>query len=193
MRLFVAAEIDDAARAVAEEAGLAARLATGPALKARWVRPENMHLTIRFIGHVSDERASSILAALTPPLAAAPVDVELAGCGVFPGAGSPRVIWIGLARGLPGLAALHAEFDRRLEPFGFEPERRPFRAHLTLARVTECPRAAARAVRAAVASVRPPPVVVRVSHATIFQSHLSPKGPRYESLARVPLGSAGAA
>ena len=171
---------------MAATAGEELRQAIGPALKARWVPPENMHLTVRFIGHVDDARAPAMLEALAPPLDLAPFDVELGGCGVFPPSGPPRVIYIGLAQGLPSLAAMHEEFNRRLRPFGFEPEDRPFSAHLTLARIKDAPKGAGTPLREALRHIQPSGARAHVSNATVFQSHLSPKGPRYEALLQVP-------
>jgi 2'-5' RNA ligase len=187
MRLFVAIEIDDAARRMAEVTGAQLRVAIGPALKARWVPAENLHLTVRFIGHVDDERAPAVIEALTPSLEIPPFDIELGPCGVFPPSGPPGVLWVGLTRGLRSLAAMRDELDRRLLPFGFQPEARPFGAHLTLARIKEAPRGASRAARAALAAVAPVPLIFRVGHATIFESRLSPTGARYVPLVPVPL------
>ena len=183
MRLFVAVEIGDETRRVAAATADVLRAAIGPAVKARWVPPENMHLTVRFIGHVADGRAPGLIDALTPPLDIPPFGIELGGCGVFPPTGAPRALWIGLARGLPGLASMHAAFNRRLLPFGFEPESRPFSAHLTLARIKNAPSGAGRAVREALRHVTPPTATSHVTRATIFRSHLSPNGPRYEPVA----------
>ena len=194
MRLFLAVELNDAVRRIAEATAEALRAAIGPAPNIRWVPVENMHLTVRFIGQVDDARAPAVVAALTPPLDIAPFDIELSGCGVFPPSGSPRVIWIGLTAGLPQLAAMHDEFDRRLAPFGFEPERRPFSAHLTLARIKDpstanprAPGAVRTTVRQAIRDVAPEPTRGHITRATVFQSHLSPRGPRYEPLAFAPL------
>lgn len=187
MRLFVAVEVDDAARRVAEATAQALRIAIGPALRARWVPPEDMHLTVRFIGHVDDDRAPAVIDALTPPLDLPAFDIELGGCGVFPPSGPPRVLWIGLAQGLPFLASMHDAFDRRLRPFGFEPEARPFSAHVTLARIKNAPKSAGATLRAALRDVTPRAAHCHVSRATIFQSHLLPKGPRYEAVAHTPL------
>jgi 2'-5' RNA ligase len=187
MRLFVAVELGDDAVRVAADTAATLRREIGSAIRAAWVAPANMHLTVRFIGHVDDARAPSMVAALSPPLDVPAFDVELGGCGVFPPSGPPRVIWIGLAQGLPSLAAIHDVFDRRLLPFGFEPERRPFSAHLTLARVKDAAKGSAAAVRDALTHIPPSGARSRIRSATIFQSHLSPKGPRYEPLAHVPL------
>src|SRR5258706_12635481 len=92
MRLFVAVEIDDQARRAAEAAAEALRVAIGPALKARWVPVENLHLTVRFIGHVDDGRAPAVIDALASPLDIPPFDIELGGCGMFPSKGPPRAL-----------------------------------------------------------------------------------------------------
>ena len=187
MRLFVAVEIDDRARQVAETVQHRLQVALNSTLEARWVPVENMHLTVRFIGHVDDSRAPAIIEALVPPLAVAPFDVELGGCGAFPPRGGPRVLWIGVMQGLTSLALLHDALNRRLLPYGFEPEARPFSAHLTLARVKAAPRGAGRAVQETVTRVRVPAARFQVRRATVFQSHLSPKGPRYDPVTFIPL------
>jgi 2'-5' RNA ligase len=187
MRLFVAVEIDDRARQVAEAVQQRLRGALDSTLKARWVPVENMHLTVRFIGHVDDSRAPGVIDALAPPLAIAPFDIEVRGCGVFPPRGAPRVLWIGLTQGLPSLALMHEAFNRRLRPFGFEPEARPFSAHLTIARIKDAPKGVGRTVHAELDRMAIPATRVAVSRATVFESHLSPKGPRYEPVAFIPL------
>jgi len=183
MRLFVAVEIDDQVRRLAVATAEKLRAAMGPALKARWVPPENLHLTVRFIGHVDDRRAPALVDALAAPVNVPPFDIELGGCGVFPSSGPPRVLWIGLARGLPSLALMHDAFNDRLRPLGYEPEDRPFSAHLTLARVRNASKGAGRIVRDALADAALPPTRSHVARATVFQSHLSSKGPRYEPIA----------
>ena len=190
MRLFVAVEIGDETRRVAAATADLLRATIGPAVKARWVPPENMHLTVLFIGHVDEGRASGLIDALTPPLDIPPFEIELGGCGVFPSKGPPRALWIGLADGLPGIASMHEAFNRRLVPFGFEPESRPFRAHLTLARIKNAPSGVGRAVREALRHVPPPTARSCVTRAAIFRSHLSPNGPRYEPVAFAQLVSA---
>jgi 2'-5' RNA ligase len=187
MRLFVAVEIDDEARRVAAATAAALRAAIGPAFKARWVPPENMHLTVRFIGHVDDALAPAVIETLTSPLEVAPFDVELAGCGAFPPSGPPRVLWMGLTRGLSSLKFMHEVCNQRLAPFGFEPEARAYSAHLTLARVKDAPKGSGAIVREALRRVTPASTTCRVARATIFQSHMSPKGSRYEPVGFIPL------
>src|SRR5215208_5796917 len=113
MRLFVAVEIDDEARRVAAAAADALRATIRSAFTARWVAPENMHLTVRFIGHVDDVRAPSIVDALCRPLEIPSFDLELGGFGAFPASGPPRVLWMGLVHGLPSLKLMHDACNRR--------------------------------------------------------------------------------
>src|SRR3954453_23271824 len=114
MRLFVAVELSslvrDAAASVARE--LQRRL--DPHMQWKWVSAGNMHLTVRFIGHVPDERVPAVLDAIRPPLALAPFELTLDGCGVFPASGPPRVVWIGFSCALTSLQAMHDELDSRL-------------------------------------------------------------------------------
>jgi RNA 2',3'-cyclic 3'-phosphodiesterase len=182
MRLFVAVGLPDDVRDLAEEIAGQIRSRMPHGVRARWVSPANLHLTVTFIGHVSEERAVDMLRALEPPLALAPFDVELKGCGVFPRSGPPRVIWIGLHEGVASLRAMHEEFNRRLVPLGFKPEAREFSVHLTLARIPEIRGAAGRSLRDVVAAARTPAVKWCVSAATAYESLLSPKGPTYRRL-----------
>ncbi|HEX6463624.1 MAG TPA: RNA 2',3'-cyclic phosphodiesterase, partial [Vicinamibacterales bacterium] len=144
-----------------------------------------MHLTVRFIGHVDDTRTAAVLGALRPPLPVPPFDIELGSCGVFPASGSPRVLWIGLSAGAGSLGAMHDEFNRRLRPLGYDPEDRPFNVHLTLARFKTPPRGSGAAVREAARAVMPSRARCSVAYATVFQSILSPKGPKYHPLLTV--------
>ena len=186
MRLFVAVTLNDAAIVAAQDAAEEIRRRLGTAVRARWVNAENLHLTVRFIGNVAGDRASAILDVLRPPLSIQPFDVELGVCGVFPPSRPPRVIWIGLASGVPQLQGMHEELNRRVAPLGYEPERRPFSVHLTLARIKDAARAEARTMRDAVRSVRPAPARSPVTSATVFESRLSPRGAVYQRLFDVP-------
>ena len=189
MRLFVAVELSDEVRRAAGRSSNALREKLGSRVNARWVAPENLHVTVRFIGHVADDRADSLIRVVTAPIAASPFDLRLAGCGVFPSSGTPRVIWIGLDEGLSSLTAIHHEMNARLAPLGFEPENRPFSGHLTLARIKDTKRGANAEVRRAISEYQSARGRCRVTYATLFRSHLSPSGSRYEPLARIDLAS----
>lgn len=131
IRAFVALPLPDTLRAGVAET--IARLE--PTLpEARFAGAEGLHVTLRFVGWTG----SDVLASLEEPLRAAAsacpsFDVAVGGLGVFPDRGRPRVLWLGLS--LPPEAhALQAACERAAIEAGFEPEARPFRPHLTLAR-----------------------------------------------------------
>jgi 2'-5' RNA ligase len=191
VRLFVAAEPSGQVR---QEAGRwAARLRTAleeadAAHGIRWVPVENLHLTVWFLGEVSDVRAAPILDTLARPLAVPAFELHLAGFGAFPPSGPPRVLWMGVTRGLRELALAHDEIGLRLLRWGFSPEPRAYSAHLTLARIKEPPRPAARAaLRQALVREEADAGSCRVQELTVFRSRTSPRGAVYEALLRVPL------
>ena len=137
---------------------------------------------------MDDRRHEEIADAMSStPLAVSAFDLSIGGCGVFPPTGPPRVFWIGVRHGASHMAALYAEIAQRLAPLGYEPERRAYAAHVTLARVKDVPRADARQVRQAVSAFSADCGVTVVDAVTLFRSRLSPKGATYEPLLRVPL------
>ena len=191
MRLFVAAEPSDDVRR--EAAACAARLrrrleGADAGHGVRWIPAQNLHLTVWFLGEVSDARASAVIESLAPPIKAPSFELHLAGFGAFPPSGPPRVLWIGVTHGLTQLAQAHDEIGERLAPWGFAPEPRAYSAHLTIARVKEPTRGAARrAMRDAVFAEACDSGSCRVQSLTIFRSRTSPHGASYEPLLRVPL------
>ena len=103
--------------------------------RIRWVRPENLHLTVEFFGETSEERIPALMDALTAAAAAVPAFMLSFGeLGVFGGARHPRVIWLGVESG--GLFALHDQVANALRVCGWQPDPRTFSPHLTLGRIT---------------------------------------------------------
>ena len=190
MRLFIGVELDGAVRAAAADVAerLRQRLARAePRLRARWIAPENLHITLWFIGEVPDPRAEAIQDALTRPFGAPAFPLAIAGCGAFPPSGAPRVLWIGVGEGASGMRRLYGEVGERLAPLGYRPEERPYAAHLTIARIREPVPGSSRAVREILAALPAECGTSHVAAVTLFRSHLSPKGAAYEPLLRVPL------
>ena len=190
MRLFIGIELDDAVTAAAADAALELRSTLSPlspGFSARWIDRANLHITLWFIGEVVEERAAAIAEALRLPLDIAAFRLELGGCGAFPSAGAPRILWIGTTGGADPMRALYGRIESRLVPIGFEAERRPYTPHLTVARVKDPGRATGRAVRQAIASVPGVCGESAVTAVTLFRSRLSPRGAVYEPLLRVPL------
>ena len=153
----------------------------------RWVRPEGIHLTLKFFGEITPAEAERIGAVVAgTAAAAAPFVLEVRGLGSFPNLNRPRVIWLGLAGETVALLSLHRELERELAAAGFPEEERPFQAHLTLGRV-KIPKgilglAGAMETEAAVAAGRIP-----VNEIALFKSELTPRGAIYTRLAAFPL------
>ena len=101
----------------------------------KWVRAENLHLTLRFIGETDTAKLDGIRAALAGIRASQPIALLAQGLGFFPNEKRPRVLWAGISAVSGGLPELAAEIDASLAPLGFASERRPFQPHLTLARI----------------------------------------------------------
>jgi len=151
----------------------------------RWVKPEQSHLTLVFIGNVDDARVPAVVDTVGAAIDAAAFDVAFRGAGVFPPRGAPRVLWIGVDAGAPELIALQQTLASRVTSLGLPLEDRAFHPHLTLARWRES-RPADRG-RALDAAPRGVVARARVDGATLYQSRLSPFGPAYTPLARATL------
>jgi RNA 2',3'-cyclic 3'-phosphodiesterase len=128
-RLFVAIELPDhVIDAVGHLQGEVGRIDG-----LSWVAPEKLHLTLAFLGEVEFLRQEE-LARRLPEAQVQPFLLELQGLGVFPRKGRPQVLWAGLAPADPRLFQLHGKIERILIDLGFEPERRRYQPHVTLAR-----------------------------------------------------------
>jgi len=187
MRLFVAIEppppMTTAAHALSEE--LRARISLlAPGARVTWVPPERMHVTVRFLGDLPQDQAAGVATVLVPPLTVPAFDVSVGAAGAFPAHGAPRTLWVGLTGADDRLRDLEQEVSARLAAVGIPRERRPFRAHLTVARVREPAGLRATVVDGVVAPSHPPG---RIDAITLFESRLSPRGPTYTALQRTSL------
>lgn len=183
MRLFVAIPLP---ADLAVEASAA--LPDIPAL--RRVRPEHLHITLAFLGAVADERLDDVIAATrTAAATQPPFTITLEGVGRFPESGEPRVIWMGIIQGARESTNLAAALRRALTERGLPFDDKPFRPHVTLARVTQdADRATARAIAATTDRLRAPKLRFEAEALIPFESVLSRKGPRYTPAAAVALG-----
>jgi 2'-5' RNA ligase len=129
MRIFVALDIDDAIR---ERISRFMDGLRGFAPDARWVRPESLHVTLKFVGEKPPEFVEKIEQALSS-VQASSTDITFRGYGFFPGPKAPRVFWIGIESG-PQLASLASAVDDTLVTLGIPKEEHAFSPHLTLAR-----------------------------------------------------------
>ena len=142
IRTFVAVELDASLRqALAQaQAKLRSQLhkTLSPNVRIQWVKPESVHLTLKFLGDIPEDRMPGIQTALTRVASGHSrfaVDVE--GLGVFPDIRAPRVLWVGLAAHGDALRRLAADVEAALSAIDFPPESKPFHPHLTLARIKE--------------------------------------------------------
>lgn len=182
LRLFFAVELPEEVRARAAEH--AARLRQSfPDVRAGWERPEKMHVTLKFLGDVEAPRVSSLqraAEAATRGLSSFTLTVE--GAGSFPPRGAPRVLWLGLRDDSGGLARLQSRLEQECEREGFPRETRPFKPHLTLARL-RTPQGA-RELAAAHGETPFGPLDFNVTDLILIRSQLGPGGSRYTPLSR---------
>ncbi|MES1241658.1 MAG: RNA 2',3'-cyclic phosphodiesterase [Acidobacteriota bacterium] len=184
MRLFVALEVPEAVRRelARRVAGLRERLP-----RARWVDPEMVHLTLLFLGETPADKVPALSAKLREAFANhPPMTLRLSGGGTFPPKRPARVAWVGLDAP-EELAAVQADaVAAAVEAVGFEPEDRPFKSHVTLARCEpNWPRDAAEKFAAAFPGEVGPPF--RVDRGVLMESKLSPRGARYSVVEAFPL------
>jgi 2'-5' RNA ligase len=184
LRLFTAIELGEAARAELAEVGAELRRrvdSTTPRARLRWVAPERLHLTVRFIGEADESQASRIIAALRDPLSFPPFSMSFDRFGAFPASGPPRVLWAGVGIGAEAVVQAEAAISDRLAAIGLVREERTYRPHLTLARVRD-----AVGLRAAwlFEGLQVAATPTAVDAITLFQSRLSPKGPTYTVVER---------
>ena len=140
MRLFVAINFPAALRQGLWSATESLRAGTLP---VRWVEPEGMHLTLKFLGDVADDRQADLADALRRAAAASrAVTLTVAELGAFPDPRRPRVVWAGVSPE-PALELLQHQVEQAFAPLGFPSEGRPFRPHLTLGRAKRDARQAA--------------------------------------------------
>lgn len=187
-RTFVAIDVGDAvrrevARVVTTLTGKLEAVTTPP--RVVWVKPEALHVTIKFLGEVAPAELERVQTLLAAPIPIAPFELEWRGIGTFPNNRHPRALWIGVVNGAAPLAQLEAEVSRRLAGGMVAELDRAFLAHLTLGRVkmagagVDWPK-----ILQAVEVKRVTSLVDRV---TLYRSELSRAGPHYTGLVSAPL------
>jgi len=162
-----------------------------PARAVRWVKPDSIHLTLRFLGDVEIDRIDSLKAVLdVAGTNHAPFPLEIAAPGCFPNTRNPRVLWLGLEGNLESLGNLQQSVEQAITDLGFIPEDRGFSPHLTLARVQRNASRddAGRVGLAAERGLAEPVGGWRVEDLSLMRSQLKPSGSVYTELHRVPLG-----
>jgi 2'-5' RNA ligase len=157
-------------------------------MSTRWVKAEGMHLTLKFLGEIPDQKAGSISNALEAIVGAHPsFPLRLKGTGYFPpGRRDPRVVWVGVESD-SGLSVLQTEIDAAMEKLGFEREKRDFHPHLTLGRV-KSPGGLGPLLQELDQHKGDEFGEMTVTRVTFFRSTLRPAGAEYSVIAEFRLG-----
>jgi 2'-5' RNA ligase len=184
MRLFVALEIPSAVRENLAELLKSLRAASP---QTRWVRPENLHVTLKFIGEVPEARLAAIRSALAGAHSAQPVVLDFRGLGFFPNEKHPRVLWAGIETS-ENLKTLAADIEKATETLGIPQEQRPFSPHLTLARF-ELPRLPEQLRAGIQENAGRDFGSLRTNQFHLIESKLKPSGAEYTTLESFPFAA----
>lgn len=190
IRAFIAIELPEAVKQ--ELSSLQRRLGVEPATGIKWVAPEGIHLTLKFLGWVAPDRVETIKAALADSMAGfEPFELKLSGLGAFPNFRRMNVIWCGLSGDLARLAALQQSVEKFVSPLGFPTEKRAFSPHLTLARLRDevTPETKLKLSEKLTRNKFEPNLPIPVESVHLMQSQLFPTGAAYTSLGSFPLRS----
>lgn len=185
MRCFVAIELPASVRA--RLAWLQTQLADLDR-SIRWTRPEQVHLTVKFLGEVPESQVPQICRTTVEVAGQlAPIPLIVDGTGCFPPGGPVRIVWAGIQGPPPELVTCHEAIERAFAQLGYPPEERAFRPHLTIGRSRD--QRGARGVRDAIATAGDlgcPPFTA--GELVVFQSVLGRSGPAYTRLVTAKLG-----
>jgi 2'-5' RNA ligase len=182
MRVFIAIDIDEKIRkAIAD---LQKQIASKVDVKrgdVKWVEPKNIHLTLKFLGEISDKMATEV-SGITKMVAESHKNftLDIGSVGSF-GGRSAKVVWVGVSKGAEELLALQKDLEGRLAQAGYPKEDRDFSAHLTLCRVRN-PKAGVKLAEAVKQFERLKLGSVAADALCVYQSQLTPAGPIYTLL-----------
>ncbi len=189
-RIFIAIKMPEAVIGKVTEVSRYFQSQT-PAGALKWVETENLHLTLRFLGEISEEAVLKVQSSL--PQAAMgqpPFTLSVEGLGMYPSPGQPQVIWLGV-KGSKPMVALHAQLETALARVGIEKEDRPFHPHLTLARVRQrTDRATAHQIGETLTQFKVGSLgAFQVDQIQLIESQLTPQGPVYTTRSTAPLSA----
>ncbi len=154
--------------------------------KVGWMKKENLHLTLKFLGETSIDQLEPLKKGLAENLTGeAAFNFSLSGAGAFPNLNRPRVLWVGVTDGKEKLADLAQKVEQATVPLGFAPEERGFSAHLTLGRVKDSRLSGVLLGQVRTCAFEAKNVIV--SEVVLFQSELAPGGSIYTPLASFEL------
>jgi 2'-5' RNA ligase len=191
LRTFIAVELDEPLRLALGRVQAKFKRQIDPRT-VKWVAPDGIHLTLKFLGDTPIDKMAAIAAGLRAACADfAPFDFTVEGRGCFPNFRKPRVLWVAVRETGQTLARLQAAIERYIAPLGFPTEERGFSPHLTLGRVA---RGASSGEEAEIGQAVERTVVEliggqRVTAVSLIKSDLRPTGAVYTTLLKTPLGA----
>jgi 2'-5' RNA ligase len=181
-RIFCAVELSEDVRGQLHDHISVLREAV-PQAVASWIRPENIHLTLKFFGNIAVDKLPTISAAAERATKEfSPFQIRIGGTGVFPRPSRPQVLWIGVDDPSGQLSTLQRRLDDECAIERFTKEDRAFRPHLTIARIRK-PEGTRRLAEAHL-QMKFNSVEVRLTELVVFRSEMSSKGSRYTPLSR---------
>lgn len=189
-RTFIAIELDDELREILGrlQSLLRRKIASDC---VRWVRPEGIHLTLKFLGDTRPEQVEQVKEALARAVAPVrPFQFTVGGVGCFPNTRRPRVVWVGVHEPTGAMKRLHSAVEAEVAPLGFPTEGRPFSPHLTLGRVhRQAPRSEVQQLGEVVAASAVGDLdEMHVGEVCYIKSDLRPGGAVYTTLSCAELG-----
>jgi 2'-5' RNA ligase len=185
VRTFVAVEIP---WEVKDRAQKMIRELESTAANVKWVRPEHMHWTLKFLGNIELTDVPAVCEAVTravEPLAA--FDLEARGAGAFPDPRRPRTVWVGTGAGSEQMIELHDAIEFELAKLGYRSENRRFRPHLTIGRVRQADEGIGELGRLIQKHAEFDGGLSLVDEVVVFSSELGREGPTHEPLCHVEL------
>jgi 2'-5' RNA ligase len=184
VRLFLAVTLPEE---IKNTLGLLIERLTTPGSPVKWVKPDNIHLTLKFLGEVEEERVQAIHEVSRLAVKEVrPFKLRVEEVGAFPSLKRPRVIWVGIKRSMQ-LATLHGRIEGGFQSIGFPSEKRPWAPHLTIGRVKGNWGTKDLVEKLAGAAIEPRTFFADSLH--LIQSVLKPEGPIYTTLREIPMES----
>jgi 2'-5' RNA ligase len=178
VRAFLAFDLENSE--VKKNLAHAQKLVMQTGADVKLVEPENIHMTIRFLGDITLNMSDKVFEEMKK-VEFTPFNVQISGIGVFPSLSYPRVVWAGITQGADQLRNVFSQLEPRLQSLGFAPDPKGFSPHLTIARVRSA-RNKMELVEFVKTNAEYPFGIVQAKCLRLKKSELTPKGPIYSTL-----------